>query len=349
MSEQSTQDPSLYKLLSETISQHYSSSINSINVPEFSGLPKEDLHRFLDKFKGATIGLSDELRCQALKKSLQGTAKIWAKSHIKELINQGNWKTIKDLLVDRFGEPDRTLQYRIKLNRMCYNEAEITLQGYVEAFVACYKKAYVDHNEIDAIQTLQVNLPPRIIGHLNYLDDKWTEYQKLDDLYKLIKKLETKILPYEIKPSSNQDQLSETIQNALKEFRDSVTELKKARSAITEKPDKKEIALLERRDSPNGKPWTQHYQQNSSPYKRNYNNRQIYTSPRRFGSSSPNPTKRVKFQDDLVSSDMEGSSVQHKQQELDKLYVANYGKPPRPCDLCGGMHFHRHCPYGNLK
>lgn len=235
-------ETSILKLLSDTMSQQYSVSLNNLTVPEFSGLPREDVHSFLGKFKSSTIGLTPELKCQSLLKALKGIAKIWSKSNIKEDIQQANWKSIKDKIIARFGEPDRVQNYRRRLNRMTYKESESTLLVYVEAFIDCYSKAYTDHKPEDAIQAIELNLPTKIIGHLNQMDDHWNEYKDLTKFYNIIAKLETKILPYDTREVAQPSNIVDAVQKMLIEFRNDVFKQNEPKAEVAQ------IALLDQRN-----------------------------------------------------------------------------------------------------
>lgn len=193
-------DTSLYKLFGDTLSQHHSAmSLINLKTPEFFGKPNENVYSFLKRFKASVFGLPDDVRCQALRKALRETARDWSKRELRQEILSGDWKNAKRKLIQRFGEPDRTLHYRRELSKMSFNETNSTLIGYIEGFITCYIKANPNHEYIDAIKALEFNLPPHIIRHLNLIDDKWPSYDNIKKLSELVTRLETKILPFQSK------------------------------------------------------------------------------------------------------------------------------------------------------
>lgn len=241
------EDPALNSTLdklSASIDQQAISSINNLIVPEFRGLPDEDVCEFLSRFKMATIALPENHRCLALNKALKGAAMTWAKSNIKSLMASANWKSIKRQLIERFDHPDRTMRYRERLSKLKYDPDSTTLTSYVEAFTTLYRKAHRSNNseeslvDSDAIRALKLNLPDRVVRGLNYLDDKWMDYTNIADLIKSIRRYETKILPYEDKEESTSSPITKdellSVFKELKSLKDQVkTDLEKHREHIS--------------------------------------------------------------------------------------------------------------------
>lgn len=194
------------RLTSLSNAQQSAVSINFLKVPEFSGKPDEDVSEFLKKYKVATSMLTDEQKCLSLTRALIGSAAIWSKT-IKSLCSEGKWKEVQKALKDRFGPADRNIRLREKLAKMSYMPSTHTLQSYVEAYEDLYKKAFNEQGGADIIQALRVNLPDRVIRGLNYLDDSWSSYKGMEDFYKLIKRYEANIQPYE----KNEDNLSKQL------------------------------------------------------------------------------------------------------------------------------------------
>lgn len=260
--------------LSGSINQQAAASINSISVPEFKGLPEEDVYEFIKRFKMATLTLSDEYRCLALNKALRGAALIWAKANIKHLIVAADWSTIKKALYERFGAPDRVLRHREKLVNLKFIEGQSTLIAYIESYIDLYRKAYDEYKDADVILSLRLNLPPKIVGGLNSLNDRWTELRSLSQFLDLIKRYETKILPYEPKVDQNGNSLTkETLYSMFKELRGAINEdLKKYKEEI--KPEAQALAVLAHSPPPkpyrNERPSYNRYHQSNNQYQRNY-------------------------------------------------------------------------------
>lgn len=211
------------QMLSASINQQSASSINNLNVPEFSGLPNEDIYDFMKRFKLATLTLSDGYRCLALNKALKGAATIWAKNNIKELMANSKWTEIKTALYKRFGSPDKVLRNREKLANMKFDERTSTLRSYIELYATTYKKAFHSHNESDAVRSLKLNLPGRIINGLNHLNDQWPDFTTFDDLFQLVERYETRIMPYEPTNESSGSLLTmESLQLMFRQFREMI-------------------------------------------------------------------------------------------------------------------------------
>lgn len=211
--------------LSASINQQAAASINSIIVPEFRGLPDEDVYKFIKRFKMATLALTDEYRCLALNKALKGAALTWAKATIKGLIIESNWSAIKTALYERFGSPYRFLAYREQLSKMEFIEGQSTLLAYVELFVVTHKKAYKERDESDVILELRLNLPDKIVGGLNGLNDKWTELKNVSDFMDLAKRYESKFMSYDIKDELNVNSLTkDTLSTMFGEFRHEIND-----------------------------------------------------------------------------------------------------------------------------
>lgn len=329
------EDNSLYKLFGDTLSQHYSAmSLMNLKTPEFFGKPKEDVYSFMARFKASIFGLPHEARCQALRKALQETAADWAKREIRKEIASGDWKTAKKKLIERFGEPDRTLRYRRELSKMTFKEVESTLIGYIERFVTCYKKAHPSHRDTEAIKALEFNLPSNIIGYLNMIDDKWVAYESIDRLSELVIKLENKILPYQPKQSTQTDDIAveveKRIQNLLTKFQQDVLKPK----ADAEQAEK--LALIDHREKEESKDRRAHQRYGSSrqPFKRPYRNYQ-------------GNYKRTKSDDEAYKSTEDKKPL--TKEELEKKYADRHGTLNGSCFLCKGPHFIRHCPYRDLN
>lgn len=209
--------------LSESIAQQSAFSINAINLPEFSGGPKEDIHQFLKEFKAQTSTLSDEHKCRSLAKVLRGPAAIWAKSNIKELLLHNNWKEVKAAMVSRYSLLDKQARYRQRLNQLAFNDKAYTLLSYVETYVSVYKKAFPTHRPCDIVQQIRWSLPDKIIYGLNLIDDKWVKYDSLPMLYDIVQRYEKNIIPFESQQESEGNALNaEAIQNMLREFKESI-------------------------------------------------------------------------------------------------------------------------------
>lgn len=342
--------------LSETLDRYTASTLSSVVIPEFAGLPTEDVFAFLKRFKIATLTFSEELKCLALNKAFVGSAHTWSKANIKNLILSSDWGQIKKKIIKRFAPPDREPRYQEKLNKMRYESVRGTLISYIEEYVDTYKKAYGKVYDQDVIKSLSLNLPPNIIKHLNTLSDDWQQLSTLNPLYALIRRIEYKILPYEPK------EIEEKIAKLLKELKQSFeVQKEKTENNIVEKLEKTEaVAALGRLNNYNqqSKEADNFGNNNYSPYQRDSNHR--YRPNRQYGGSRgwqqrnhqywQNDTRNQRvYMPDRNRGQYQRLLPHTGQTDIKSAYIAKYGKPPSPCLICDGEHFRRHCPYNDLN
>lgn len=319
--------------LSDSINQYTASAINSVAIPEFKGAPEEDIYEFIRRFKLATITFSNELKCLALSRAFRGAASVWAKANIKDKIQNGDWKTIKTAMVERFASPNRELRYREKLSKMSFNSQLETLTSYIEGYAECYRKAHPNTTDHDVIMALTVNLPKNILRNLNVLSENWSEATDISTLLKLVKRLEVKILPYDDEegPTGKVDMASLT--KILSELKESI---KTAGKKDSENEDKGEIVAALQHNRPqvnNGPPqrtWNREpARYNPYAYRREGERKQVGSNQQRYQNPVPNQ---------LPNNDWKGN------------YFQKFGNPPGPCRYCGdNKHFNRHCPYMALN
>lgn len=335
----------------EAMNQHAASAVASLQVPEFSGGPNEDVGQFLRRFKSATISLSDAMRCVALNKSLQGSAHIWAKDNIKSLIKGGNWKEVKTSLKRRFGEPNPEIRYHKKLYKLTYDPKNGSLVSFIEEYYDTYRKAYVKFEDAAVITALKLNLPNQVQRSFNVLNDNWQTFTTIKELLELAKRAEEKILPFETRDDS--DKLDKaTFIRTLNELRDSIEK------AQTQKPTDK----TEKEKEPLGKEESlaliQHQEQRgfTSPYptyKKRYEDRQRQPVRPRYGfGNSANIRSRAPLREHERSGQgapkalaLENTRGDGNPNSAYFKYVQKYGEVPGPCFTCSAMHWNKHCPY----
>lgn len=349
--------------LSTSISQQAVASINSIVIPEFRGLPDEDIYEFVRRFKVATFTLPDDYRCLALNKALKGAALVWAKSNIRKLIIDAQWKDIKTALYNRFGSPDRILGYRERLSKLKFIVGASTLTAYIETYLDMYKKAYKEHKERDAIKALRLNLPDRIVKGLNLMNDEWSEFEKLSDFLDLVKRYETRIMPFESKSESGTNSLTkETLQSLFKEFREVINnDLRKQREEKA--PEIKALGAMAhsapQKRSDYDRPRysnqrNQNFHANNNYRHDNYRNNnyksnsfkkarydQAYNPKPMLPVNQNNGRRAIEDKDKTQAANPSGSS---RPNDFISAYYAKFGRPPGPCYYCEGKHLNRHCP-----
>lgn len=334
--------------LNQTLTQYQVSKIASIQVPEFKGSPGEDVYDFLKKFKLATLSFDDKVRCVALNKALVGPAHTWAKDNLKLLIANQDWKGCKKALAERFALPNQDLRHQEKLHKLKFNPKENTLMSYVEEYASVYRKAYKGAGDKDVIRALSLNLPKDILKNLNLISDNWSSSESLPEFLLLIKRLESKILPYEPNEEEAGEKVSlaaltkmlaeikNTLSAQVKDTKDNGNKTDASLALVTTENQDKRVRFNEPQRTFNNQ-YTRRYQ----PY-RNYQQR---PQERYYEKSRPQwPSNNERRLLPLEDKDQKG-----KAPDLVKSYYQTYGKPPNPCFTCGQDHFNRHCPFRELN
>lgn len=310
--------PSQFSVIGDTIADKISSSINKqtdshnlslTNPPEFTGALKEDVQEFLGKFKVVTAHMSDKQKCLILWKALKGTAYDWAKSTIKDHLNDGSFNTAKKLLKERFLPVDYEQKYHDKLMKMKFTK-EISLQSYIEEYFKCYRKTCKEVEDKTVIRSLKLNLPSNVKRIFALSDSNWTNYSSMKELTTLARKTE-EILAYE--PDDQGEKL--TPEDVKKVMQEALLERKKLDEEEHNKKVKEEALALLTNDKRSPSP------------------------------SSSESSHKKKFKEKTESRDDNiPSRIVKINESLMKKYVAKYGKPRNPCWHCGGKHFNKHCP-----
>lgn len=346
-------ESTLQKLFNDSISQYNAVQALNIKVPEFHGLPNEDVNKFIKKFRASTMGFPVEVRCRFMKKALKDSAQIWSKTHLKELLTKTtltkqDWQIIKKLLRERFSEFDPQSTRRQQLNRMKYKEGDVLLSCYVEDYLSCYKSAYPNHEIQDALQALQANLPHRIIIRLNYINSDWTSLRSIHELIPIIRKLETKILPYEPQEESVSSSINEkTIMDLFSGFKSSVEDMiKDTVQKASEKTTSLQLALLDKQSNQDTVNEQSNYNRSES---RNNSHYRPFFKPHKRQPNFRDSYNEKKNKTDDKQADNNTRTSEPSVSDLEKAYFDKYRKPARPCSLCKGPHWDKHCPFFDLN
>lgn len=361
MADQSFADLSNITLkFTESIQQQANSIILSLKVPEFSGLVEEDARDFIGQFKAATLTLNDEMKCLAIQKSLKGTAKIWAKANLKDVINEGNWKKLKQLLLERFEGSNVYIRHLEKLSKLRFDINENgSLLSYIEKYADFYKQAHPDAIEANIILSLRLNLSDRVQKALNIIDDNWTSFKSMSEMYVLARRAEEKILAYEkektdesLKPQELVKMMKD-LKNILKETRKKKDEVnKEIVAAAFVKRDNQNFNKIESNRYNHGQRY-QPYQERDDKYKKSFSkypqfnrdNESMENTDRIHTSLSKNRSSNLNKKQEPLNSFAKGSQDDYAYSK----YVAKFGEPPGPCFHCKGKHFNKHCPLRNLN
>lgn len=320
--------------LTDSMNQYSATALINIKLPNFAGLPDQDINQFIREFKAATCTLNDELKCLALDRSLIGAAHIWAKTNIKDDIKAGQWIQAKKKLRERFTPSNEALKHLDRLAKMKYDSAETTLSSYVEVYADVYRKAYQNASDGDVIRGLRLNFSPEILRHLNILSDSWTDMSSFKDFMAIIHRIERNVLPYEVKPKTEDSANMLAITDAIKELRQTLLEKKteeKKESTQTEEV----IAAISR---PN------QYQRNGQ-----FNNKRRYYDNNNQRPENDRYKRRYNSNQGADNKAGGKDDTNGYQTELDRQYEERHGRVPSPCSTCGAKHFHRHCPHRALN
>lgn len=296
-------------------------SMGLSNLPEYRGVPNEDIEQFLREFGRATTALSPAQKCVALKKALVGDASIFAKNYLKTYLSLGQWKEAKKTLRTRFSPIEPSLLYRSQLNQLSFDPSQSTLLGYVDRYAKLYKKIHPSSGTNELIQDLSLNLGHNIILKLNHLSAEWRRIEDFENFRSLISRLERDIMSLETASASHTSRelvstvnklVTSALQPPLKEFQDLIGRLNKTH---LHEPSKANLAVIKN----GGYPDKRQDQLKESSGKRR----------ERDWDSDRDKDRKPGFK---------------KAKDLRRAYEEKFGEIPGPCYLCGGQHFRRHCP-----
>lgn len=343
--------------LASSINQYAASALTGVAIPEFSGAPDDDVHEFLRKFKLATITFSDELRCLALQKALTGAARIWCKTISKGSLAENDWQATKKALIGRFEAPNQSLRHQENLSKLKYDPMRETLTSFVEKYAACYKKAHNKPKDSDIMKSIALKLPKHIIRDLNLLSESWSDITELREFYKLVRRFENKIQPYE----QDEDLPGKRLDIAgLKRLLSDLKDSFKQTSKTTEpKMEEQEVALIQQHRGP---PNRQNPSGNNCFEASGGENVQSGYTQSTYGPIRINQTRNFQGQYapyQLQQRNQRGASGRRLLQTnetpkqniraLQNAYIAKYGAPPGPCQYCGEDHYNRHCIFRDLN
>lgn len=305
-------------------------NFNLQNLPEFKGLPGEDVERFLQDFSRATINYTPERKCSAIKRSLTGDAGFFAKNYLKPDLAAGKWKEVKEALRNRFSPIDRELMSRTELRNMVYRKETSTLLGYVDRYANLYRKVHPKAEDKELIGDLALNLGAEVVRKLNQISPGWQTTVTFESFRSLISRLEKDILAYEsTKGASPAEIMSVVNKTVLAALEEPMKDIRSLIESATKRPEEAVEKALAAIHHSNG-----------------------YRGPKRF------PKRKDRDWDERPSHGNQRSKQTdeaHEQrdrtsrvQDLKKHYEESFGKLNGTCFTCGGFHFKRHCPLENI-
>lgn len=305
-------------------------NFNLLNLPEFRGLPGENIDKFLHDFSRATTTFTPERKCLAIKRSLTGDAGFFAKSYLKPDLVTGKWKEVKEALRNRFSPIDRELMSRTELRNMVYNKDTATLLGYVDRYANLYRKVHPKAEDRELIGDLALNLGAELVRKLNQISPGWQSTVTFESFRALISRLEKDILAYEstksVTPAEIMNVVNKTVLAAIEE---PMKDIRNLIESAAKKPDEaveKTLAAI-------------HHSQGYRGARRHFKRKDRDWDDRTSKSNQrPKHSGEVNDRNDKTS----------RLQDLKKKYEDNFGRLNGECFTCGGFHFKRHCPLENI-
>lgn len=323
--------------LADSIEQQVATSLTNLPIPQFGGNPNEDIFEFLTKYKAATISVGEAMRCKALQRALTGAAYVWARNNIKKNITEGkNWKACKAALIERFQPPNAEMRFHEKLSKMKYDQDKDSLLSYVEAYADCYRRVHHEAKDKDIISQLKLNLPNRIQRALNVINDGWSNLDDLKEVFKLARRAEEKILPFDKDENQNQLNASSLIE-ILNSFKNSIRE-EVAKQATNKEEALAAIQLAGQQTNTNRATRNDEFASNQAQNASRGGYQRIRRPDNRDQGKrgyAPYPNR---------APGRRSYIPQEEAQKLKDAYNAKNGAPPRPCHACGGHHWNHDCP-----
>lgn len=283
---------------------------------------------------------------------MKGAAKIWAKANLKDTITEGNWKRLKQMLIERFEGSKAYLRNLEKLSKLKFETNEGSLLSFIEKYFSYYKQAYPKATDSDIILSLRINLPDMVQKAL-ILDDTWTSLTDITQMYTLARRAGEKILVYEKQLLEEDGMKPQEIVKMMTDLRNVLKESQKEKE-----DDTKQVAALalarqdqqkfKRQDNNNYRRRYQPYQQRNGRYQKtfaqptsNYNNNRYNRNNADLNLWPSNSLQNNEKRLEITNGNQENDAY--------KNYVAKFGEPPSPYHNFRGKHFNKHCPYLNLN
>lgn len=288
-------------------------------------------------------------------------AKIWAKSNLKEVIADGNWRQLKRQLIERFEGSNACLRHLEKLSKLKFVSKEKLLLSYIEKYANLYKQAHSNSSDSDIIMALRINLPDPVQKALNTLSANWISITNMKDMYQLVRRTKGKILAFEKGQEDEKLMKPEELVRMMTDLKNILKDSQKKKEKATQQVAA--AAIIKQAESAHK---TKEFSRNNhhqryQPYSEGRDNR----FQKRFANPSHNTRNdSSKHGRDSLQVTVKGNHYNNpyrrneprpttsKDTQVNNAYnqyISKFGEPPGPCYNCKGMHFNKHCPYLNLN
>jgi len=184
--------------ITEMLRRSTATTLATVPILEYRDLPSEDVYDSLRRLEISILISTDQLCYLALYKAASRAAYIWART-VESEIKQGEWKKVRAAPLRRFSSPNIELKLRESIGKMRYVPSIETLTSFAESYIDKYRHINPESQDRAIIKDFSLVPPNNVVRDSNTgrVSDSWSELDKTDSFYKLIRRIEHKILPYE--------------------------------------------------------------------------------------------------------------------------------------------------------
>lgn len=330
----------------------------TVNPPEFSASPSQDIVDWLDKYEQVTLNLDDEHKKKLLVCAFTKSARAWFKDDLQPLLEDMAWGEVKKAILQRY-KPDHQDHYVLKLGKLKYvDDDSEDLASFVDQRVHVSKLAYPNLSDKEVIRDTILAMCPNVKKEINMTmgADKLTT---IADLKALARRYDQQIKINEGKANRSlnildRDIFADLVQKASDKAVEKVIEQVAAKTevlaaAIYKKVQKEQQPQMNPPDA-NNNMYAQGYQHQQ---RGQYSNPMRFQNQLHYGPQQHQQPMTNQYSQQLNNQQHPNSGIQSAPQpfyqpmpQTSNSYfqqTAQYG-PPKPCRHCKGNHWNRDCP-----
>lgn len=336
-------------------------SLANIVVPRFDD--NRNVFDFLAEFESVTTIVPDEVKALLLRKAFPlDETKAWFKTTLEPAIKEGKpFVDLKKLIIERFSDlGDRDRHFK-KLKEAKFDEkSNRRLLDFVEDLIYSYRKAHGDKfDEESCVKFIKASLPNQLVPKLNLIQG-FKSSISVSTLVSAIKEFDSSFRNAEINSDAKipTTELMDLLKQLIKKSDATQAVVAALQLKVEDKLDRptrrddypnagsSQTRLDNRERSPS---WDRKRQfsprRQRSPDGRQYDERNNNRRQERRYSPIPSRDKSPRRSPSPVRNfNQRGSSTQTNEDEVFERYCNRHGKPTRPCKICKGMHWDKHCP-----
>lgn len=334
---------SLDAMVSSIAGASLSSALMTLQPPEFSGGPHDDIYEWLEQFDKVTFALPDDQKLKLLSRSFIKAAKPWFHEEIKPKLDEKSWAEIKIDILDRFSGQKKEDRYYERLLNLKYDpQRHGSTLLFIDEYAHVYKKAHPSAQGSEIVRATVLNLPANIRRKFNLIAD----------IQQVATITELKIIArrYDNECETTQEHKSPPLD--LDKFKQIMTDVV---SDLAEKQSEKTQEILAafmkapNRSGPasagRGRPsYKQYYQGEGYPPHQQqvnyYGNDGRQDWQQHYAAPINNLSGHIQYQPGYpaISQDVRSDYTNFYKSD------SNNRQPRRPCRHCGGEHWNRDCP-----